>query len=301
MLLQQTINGLTLGSIYALIALGYTLVYGILRLINFAHSEVFMTGAYFGLFAINLFTGANMFGGSPALQIAGAMLFSMLLTGLLGVVLDLVAYRPLRNAPRLVPLISALGASIFLQNLMMLLVGAESKPYPDVVPVRVYKLGGSASLSSLQIIIVATSVFLMVALNVFIQRTKLGKAMRATSQDLETSRLMGIDVNSIISLTFFIGAALGGAAGVLNGMYYGSIKYNMGFIPGIKAFSAAVLGGIGNVPGAVLGGFLLGILESFGAGYISSVYKDVFALMILIVVLVFRPQGLLGRKSVDKL
>ena len=298
MLIQQAINGLTLGSIYALVALGYTLVYGILLLINFAHSEVFMVGAYIGLGAVLLFAG--LLPGSPAAAAVFALVFSMAATGVLGVVIEAVAYRPLRSAPRLAPLISALGVSIFLQNIMMLLFGAESKTFPDAMPVRVYTFAGGTTVSSLQLFIILTSIFLMLALNVFIRKTKLGKAMRATSQDLETSQLMGINVSAIISLTFFIGAGLGGAAGVLNGMYYGSIKYNMGFIPCIKAFTAAVLGGIGNVLGAMVGGFVLGILESLCAGYISSVYKDVFAFVILILVLIFRPEGLFGTRSADK-
>ncbi len=297
MLLQQIINGLTLGSIYALIALGYTLVYGILLLINFAHSEIFMMGAYFGIFSLNIFSRFDMFQGSPVLLVAGAITASMICTAVLGVVVEFVAYRPLRNAPRLAPLISAIGVSIFLQNIMMILVSPESKPFPETVPLHVYRITPTASVSSLQIFIIAISILLMLVLNIFIRKSKLGKAMRATSQDAETAMLMGINVNAVISLTFFIGAALGGAAGVLNGMYYGSVKYNMGFIPGIKAFTAAVLGGIGDVRGAMVGGFVLGILESMGAGYISSAYKDVFAFVILILVLVFRPQGLLGRKS----
>lgn len=299
MLLQQIINGAVLGSIYALVALGYTLVYGILKLINFAHSEIFMMGAFFGLFALQLLGGIPFFAHSPALLILAAMVISMALTGLLGVLLELVAYRPLRNAPRLAPLISALGMSIFLQNLMMFAAGAQSREFPKVFQVRIFNLG-PATLSSLQIFIMATAVIMMAGLTVFILRTRAGKAMRAASQDFETSSLMGINVNAVISLTFFLGAALGGVAGTLNGMYYGSIKYNMGFIPCIKAFTAAVLGGIGNVPGAMLGGFMLGILESLGAGFISSQYKDVFAFMILILVLIFRPQGLLGAKASDK-
>jgi branched-chain amino acid transport system permease protein len=300
MLLQQLINGVTLGSIYALIALGYTLVYGILLLINFAHSEIFMMGAYFGVFALALMAKFHIFGGSPALQVACAMGVSMVLTGILGMTVEFIAYRPLRNAPRLAPLISAIGVSIFHQNIKMLAVSPESRPFPETIPLHTIPIGGNASISTLQILIIATSIALMLLLNLFIRRTKLGKAMRATSQDSETARLMGINVNLVISITFFIGAALGGAAGVLNGMYYGSVKYNMGFIPGIKAFTAAVLGGIGDVRGAMLGGFMLGILESLAAGYISSAYKDVFAFIILILVLIFRPQGLLGKKAADK-
>ncbi|MFA6448080.1 MAG: branched-chain amino acid ABC transporter permease [bacterium] len=301
MLLQQLINGLTLGSIYALIALGYTLVYGILLLINFAHSEIFMMGAYFGVFALLLFEKLHWFQGSPALLVVGALAAAMFCTALLGVAVEFIAYRPLRNAPRLAPLISAIGVSIFLQNFMMIVVSPESKPFPETVPLHVYKISGTASISSLQIIIVVVSVALMATLHLFVKYTKLGKAMRATSQDAETAKLMGINVNAVISLTFFIGAALGGAAGALNGMYYGSVKYNMGFVPGIKAFTAAVLGGIGDVRGAMIGGFALGIIESLAAGYISSAYKDVFAFIILILVLVFRPQGLLGRKAANKL
>lgn len=300
MLLQQIINGAVLGSIYALVALGYTLVYGILRLINFAHSEVFMMGAFFGLFALQALGGIPFFSHSPAMLIVAAMIISMALTGLLGVLLEIIAYRPLRNAPRLAPLISALGMSIFLQNVMMFAAGAQSKSFPEVFHVSVYRLTSRANVSSLQIFIMVTAVVMMAALTVFIRRTRAGKAMRAASQDFETSSLMGINVNAVISLTFLIGASLGGVAGVLNGMYYGSVKYNMGFIPCIKAFTAAVLGGIGNVPGAMLGGFSLGILESLGAGFSASQYKDVFAFVILILVLIFRPQGLLGAKSSDK-
>lgn len=304
MLLQQIINGCTLGSIYALVALGFTLVYGILLLINFAHSEIFMTGAYFGMFALMLVAKFHIFAGHPALQVIFAVGAAMICTGLLGVAIEFIAYRPLRNAPRLAPLISAIGVSIFLQNFMMLAVGAESRPFPPAgtidIPLRNYPLGSNAAVSSLQLFIIATAIILMAALNVFIKYTRMGKAMRATSQDSDTARLMGINVNLIISATFFIGAALGGAAGVLNGMYYGSIKYNMGFVPGIKAFTAAVLGGIGDVRGAMLGGFALGIIENLGAGYISSAYKDVFAFIILILMLIFRPQGLLGRKAADK-
>ncbi|MBU1022954.1 MAG: branched-chain amino acid ABC transporter permease [bacterium] len=300
MFLQQIINGLTLGSIYALIALGYTLVYGILLLINFAHSEIFMIGAYFGYLALLILAKNATIASSPAFLLFAAMASAMILTGLLGMLVEFAAYRPLRKASRLAPLISAIGVSIFLQNLMMILAGPESKPFPEIFPARAYNLTANATISSLQIFIMITSLVLMAVLNIFISKTKIGKAMRATSQDMETSRLMGIDVNLIISLTFFIGAALGGAAGVLNGMYYGSIKYNMGFIPGVKAFTAAVLGGIGDVRGAMLGGFMLGILECFGAGYISSQYKDVFAFIILIIVLVFRPQGLFGQKAITK-
>jgi branched-chain amino acid transport system permease protein len=301
MVLQQIINGIVLGSIYALIALGYTMVYGILLMINFAHSEIFMIGAYIGLLCIILLGNTGM---PPMLLVGICLLFSMLFTGLLGITIERIAYRPLRHSPRLAPLISAIGVSIFLQNLVMITVSAQSIPYPEVFPIKVYSLSipglGCATISSLQCFIIISSVILMIVLHIFIKYSKMGKSMRACSQDKQAAGLMGINVNKVISITFFIGAALGGAAGVLNGMYYGSIKYNMGFIPGIKAFTAAVLGGIGNIKGAMVGGFLLGVLESLGAGYISSEYKDVIAFSILILVLIFKPSGIFGEEVSEK-
>lgn len=301
MFFQQLINGLTLGSIYALIALGYTMVYGILLMINFAHSEIFMCGAYFGYFFYNFFPQINFFGKNPNFAILCVFFMAMLATAFLGVFIERVAYKPLRRAPRLTPLISAIGVSIFLQNLVMLTVSNQSIPYPEIFPVKKFTLY-LAEINSLQIFIIFFSIFLMFLLRLFIQYTKLGKAMRAVSQDRETAQLMGINVDLIISLTFFIGAGLGGAAGVLNGMYYGSIKYNMGFLPGIKAFTAAVLGGIGNVTGAMFGGYLLGICEAFGAGYIpgGAEWKDVFAFAILILVLILKPSGILGQRLPER-
>lgn len=301
MFLQQLINGLTLGSIYALIALGYTMVYGILLMINFAHSEIFMCSAYFGYFFYNFFSQINFFGKNPNFAILCVFFMAMLATAFLGVFIERVAYKPLRRAPRLTPLISAIGVSIFLQNLVMLTVSNQSIPYPEIFPVKKFTLY-LAEINSLQIFIIFFSIFLMFLLRLFIQYTKLGKAMRAVSQDRETAQLMGINVDLIISLTFFIGAGLGGAAGVLNGMYYGSIKYNMGFLPGIKAFTAAVLGGIGNVTGAMFGGYLLGICEAFGAGYIpgGAEWKDVFAFAILILVLILKPSGILGQRLPER-
>lgn len=301
MFLQQLINGLTLGSIYALVALGYTMVYGILLMINFAHSEIFMCGAYFGYFFYNFFPQINFFGKNPNFAILCVFFMAMLATAFLGVFIERVAYKPLRRAPRLTPLISAIGVSIFLQNLVMLTVSNQSIPYPEIFPVKKFTLY-LAEINSLQIFIIFFSIFLMFLLRLFIQYTKLGKAMRAVSQDRETAQLMGINVDLIISLTFFIGAGLGGAAGVLNGMYYGSIKYNMGFLPGIKAFTAAVLGGIGNVTGAMFGGYLLGICEAFGAGYIpgGAEWKDVFAFAILILVLILKPSGILGQRLPER-
>lgn len=299
MFAQQIINGITLGGIYALISLGYTMVYGILFMINFAHSEIFMLGAFFGFFSIVILSEMIYFENSPFLQLSLAFFISMILSGLLGATIERLAYRPLRKSSRLMPLISAIGVSIFLQNLIMLAVSPQAQPFPEIFPIKHYQFK-NITITSLQIFIILVTVVLMTALQYFIKKTKLGCAIRATSQDREVASLMGININRIISVVFLIGGALGGAAGILVGMYYGSIKYNMGFIYGIKAFTAAVLGGIGNIPGAMLGGYLLGILESLGAAYISSQYKDVFAFIILILVLIFKPTGLLGEKVQEK-
>jgi branched-chain amino acid transport system permease protein len=288
----------TLGSIYALIALGYTLVYGILLMVNFAHSEIFMAGVFIALGAVSLPFAADL---PPLLKILTALAAGMAGSALLGLAIEKIAYRPLRHANRLAPLISAIGVSIFLQNAVFLFVSNQSLPFPEIFPIRQFRIG-SGEINSLQIFIIAVAFALMVGLKFFIQKTRLGKALRATAGDRETAELLGVDTNFIIALTFLVGGALGGAAGVLNGMYYGSIKYNMGFLPGIKAFTAAVLGGIGNIEGAVVGGLAIGILESLGAGYIpgGSEWKDIFAFAILILVLLLRPQGLMGEKLPDK-
>jgi branched-chain amino acid transport system permease protein len=297
MFIQQLINGLTLGSIYALMALGYTLVYGILLMINFAHSEIFMFGAYLGFWALSLFGVLHQL--LPAYFVI-VFVVAMLGAGLLAVTVEKIAYKPLRRASRLAPLISAIGVSIFLQNLIMLLVSAQSQPYPERFAIKQLQFLG-LRISSLQVFIFCLAIFLMVILSLFISKTKLGKAMRATAQNHIVSQLMGINVNNVISLTFLIGGGLGGVAGVLNGMYYGSIKYNMGFLPGIKAFTAAVLGGIGNIKGAMVGGFTLGVLEALSAGYISSENKDVIAFVLLILVLLFKPTGIFGEEVVEKI
>ncbi len=299
MLIQQLINGVTLGSIYALISLGYTLVYGILMMINFAHSEIFMVGAFISLGVLQI----HAIQGTPlVVQLLLAITCAMLGSGVLGFIIERVAYKPLRVASRLAPLISAIGVSIFLQNFIFLFVSNQSEPFPLIFPIRQFKLG-NCEVNSLQIFILLVSLLLMVGLQYFIKKTTMGKAIRATASDRETAELQGINTNGIISLIFLIGGALGGAAGLLNGMYYGSIKYNMGFLVGIKAFTAAVLGGIGNITGAVVGGLCIGILESLGAGLIpgGSEWKDIFAFAILILVLLFRPQGLLGDRLPDKL
>jgi len=287
---------------------GYTLVYGILLMINFAHSEMFMLGAYVGLGVLTVlsnpsvpasgfFTGST-FGIICLYLITFAV--AMVAIGTVGVIIERLAYRPLRNAPRLAPLISAIGVSIFLQNAVLLWVDSKAIPYPQLFPVETVVSFGSASINTLQLLIIFTSVALLVILDTFVSRTRIGKAMRATSQDREAAGLMGIDINNTVALAFLIGPALGAVAGIFHGMYYGAIIFSMGFIPGIKSFTAAVLGGIGNLRGAMLGGFVLGIVESLGAGFLSTGYKDVIAFVILILVLIFRPGGLLGESVVEK-
>jgi len=310
--IQQLVNGVTLGGMYALIALGYTLVYGILLMINFAHAEMFMVGAYVGLFSLKFLSDPNWGAANIGLGAAQeffttsaigliimfliVFVFAGAMTGLLGMLIERVAYRPLRNAPRLAPLISAIGVSIFLQNAVLLWVDSKAIPFPDIFPVVNFGYG----INSLKIFIVVTSIILLVGLDTLVSKTKMGKAMRATSQDRGAAALMGININSIIASTFFIGPALGAVAGIFHGMYYGAVIFNMGFFPGIKAFTAAVLGGIGNLRGAMLGGFMLGMIESLAAGFLSTGYKDVVAFAILIVVLIFRPGGLLGESIVEK-
>ena len=309
-IIQQLINGITLGSMYALVALGYTLVYGILLMINFAHSEFFMIGAYVGLFTLTGLTNPHVAGNAATfftgsglgLIVLFVIVFAvaMVAVGILGMVTERFAYRPLRNAPRLAPLISAIGVSIFLQNAVLLWVNTMALPFPQVFPVKEITIYGSAQISTLQIFILVTVIILLVALDTFVARTRMGKSMRATSQDREAAGLMGIDINRVITFTFFIGPALGAVAGIFNGMYYGVVLWNMGFIPGIKSFTAAVLGGIGNLRGAILGGFLLGIVESLASGFLSTGYKDVVAFIVLILVLILRPGGLLGESVVEK-
>ncbi|MCB4755902.1 MAG: branched-chain amino acid ABC transporter permease [Elusimicrobia bacterium] len=292
---EQLLNGVTLGSIYALVALGYTMVYGILLMINFAHSEIFMLGAFAGC-GVLVGTGHLPWPiGLPLTFISG-----MLACGLTAAGIEKVAYTPLRRAPRLAPLISAIGVSIVLQNAVFLWRN-DFLPFPSVLPFTQISFG-AVRLSLIQLIILLSSLMLMGLLWLLINTTKIGQAMRACAQDREAAELVGIPVNRIISLTFFIGAALGGAAGILYSLYYGSIKYNMGFVPGMKAFTAAVLGGIGNVPGAMLGGLLLGVSEAMGAAFLNEAeWKDVVAYAILILVLIFRPSGLLGERTSEKI
>ncbi len=297
MILQQLVNGLTLGSLYALIALGYTMVYGVLMMINFAHSEIFMSGAFVSL--VSYMRLVRILPPIEALLISIAL--AMGSSALLAILVERFAYRPLRRSARLTPLISAIGVSILLQNAAFLFISDQSLAYPQIFTIHHFH-GWGFEINSLQITILVVAFVLMLSLHLFVNKTRLGTAIRATAQDPATASLMGIPVNAIIALTFLLGGALGGVAGALNGMYYGSIKYNMGFVPGMKAFTAAVLGGIGNVPGAMWGGFILGVIESLAAGLIpsGSEWKDVIAFSILIVILLFRPEGLFGQRVTDK-
>jgi branched-chain amino acid transport system permease protein len=299
MFTQQLINGLALGAVYALIALGYTMVYGILQLINFAHGEVYMLGAYLGIIVLGVLTYLGLTAYSLALSLLITVIVSMAFCAAYGAAIERIAYRPLRNATKLAPLISAVGMSIVLQNFVMLTQGKEYKNLPPMLPSEGFSLFG-ANVSPVQMFILGTSILLMIVLQVFVKKTRLGKAMRATSQDRVMAGLVGIDVNRVISVTFMIGSSLAAVAGVMVTLYYGVVHFFMGYLAGIKAFTAAVLGGIGSIPGAMLGGFMLGLIENFGASYISGVYKDAFAFLVLIIVLIIRPAGLLGRSAVDK-
>ena len=290
MLLQQLINGIALGSTYALIALGYTMVYGIITLINFAHGEIFMVGAFVGLLMVAIFK----------LNIFVAMILAMVTCMALGVVIELIAYRPLRKSSRLSALISAIGVSIFLSTLAQMIFGADAKGFPEkAFPVNQIHIG-DADISTLQLLIIGVSAGLMIALEFIVQKTKIGKAMRATSEDYNTAALMGINVNMVISFTFALGSALAAAGGVLVGLLFNAVSFNMGLMAGLKAFVAAVLGGIGSIPGAMLGGLLLGVTEVLGVAAGYSSYRDAIAFAILVLVLLVRPTGLLGRKIQKK-
>src|SRR3954470_18761725 len=322
--LQQLVNGLTAGSVYAVVALGYTMVYGIIQLINFAHGEVVMIGA---MVAFTVITALAPSGVHPLFVVALGTAAAVPVCMLVGYAMERLAYRPLRRAPRLAPLITAIGISIVLQHLAMLVWSRNVLAFPQIIKVSSYSIGG-ASITNVQITIIGACLAMMAALAALVYRTRLGTAMRATAQNQQVAGLMGIDINRVIASTFVIGAALGAVAGVLFGTYYGLAQYTMGSILGLKAFSAAVLGGIGNIPGAMLGGVLLGIVEALGAGYIGDLtnlcqydvlashiddcagggnfvlfgsnYQDVFAFLVLILVLVFRPSGLLGERVGDR-
>jgi branched-chain amino acid transport system permease protein len=302
--LQQIFNGLVLGSIYALVALGYTMVYGIMGLINFAHGEVVMIGALTALTVVKLLANSGLPGPLIALLgLAAAIPVCMAI----GFTIERVAYRPLRNAPRLAPLITAIGVSIVLQNLAMMIWGRNYHSFPAILPSEQYDILG-ASITELQVIIVVVAMLMMGGLLLLINRTRLGRAMRATAENPAIAQLMGVNINQIISLTFIIGSALAAVAGLMVSANYSIAHYYMGFVLGLKAFTAAVLGGIGNLGGAMLGGILLGLIESLGAGYIGdftggffgSNYQDVFAFIVLIAVLVFKPSGLIGEKVSER-
>jgi len=299
MFFQQLINGLTLGAVYALIALGYTMVYGILELINFAHGEIYMIGAYLAVILTGLFTYWGWTQGHLFWSLALVFVLSSLCCGAYGITLERIAYRPLRSAHRLSPLISAIGMSIFLQNYVMLAQGSSDKVFPHLLPAISISIG-PATVSLLQCIILFVSLFLMVVLQLFVQRSRLGRAIRATAQDRIMASLCGIPIDQVIAVTFFIGSILAAAAGVMVAMYYGLVNFYIGYVAGIKAFTAAVLGGIGSIPGAMLGGVVLGLVESLGSAYISSEYKDGFAFLLLILVLILRPTGLLGKKAAER-
>jgi len=297
--LQHLLQGLKFGSIYALIALGYTMVYGVLRLINFAHGDVFMLGAMVSIYFAR-WTGWDA---HPSwLSLLGILMLAMAACGLVGGLIERVAYRPLRHAPRLSLLITAIGVSLLIENVGQLpqIFGATPQAFPNLIETRLLISWNNLTLSNVEALVFVVAVVLMFLLHAIVHHTRLGLAMRAVSFNFQTASLMGVNVNQVVSFTFILGSALAGAAGVLFGLSYPSIDPLTGLIPGIKAFVAAVLGGIGNIPGALLGGFLIGLAETFTAAYISSTYKDAIAFVILIVVLLVRPSGLMGRKFVEK-
>ncbi|OGL05200.1 MAG: ABC transporter permease [Candidatus Rokubacteria bacterium RIFCSPLOWO2_02_FULL_71_18] len=305
---QVLLDGIILGFMYALIALGYTMVYGVLEFINFAHSEIFIVGAFVGVEILLSLRSAGLFDGVPwPLLLLLILVAGMAVSGALAVTVERIAYRPLRTAPRLIPLISAIGVSFFLQDLIRLVESIWRNEFNLVYPTmdvlnHRFELTTTIDISVKSIVVIAAALLMLWVLHLLVNRTKIGTAIRAVAEDQAAASLMGIDVNRIISLTFLIGGAMGGAAGVLFGVQYGLINPYSGFIPGLKAFTAAVLGGIGNIPGAMIGGIVLGLLEAFAASYLSLLtggafgaeYKDIFAFSVLILILIFRPKGLLG-------
>lgn len=288
-ILQQLANGLILGSVYALLALGYTMVYGIIKLINFAHGDIYMIGAFMGYYLIN----------ALHLNFFVALILSMVGTAILGVVIEFLAYRPLRNSTRIAALITAIGVSFLLEYGMVFFVGANTRSFPQVIKTVRYTIG-PVSISNIQLMILGISILLMVGLQFIVQKTKMGKAMRAVSVDSDAAQLMGINVNRTISFTFALGSALAGAAGVLIALYYNSLEPLMGMTPGIKSFVAAVLGGIGIIPGAALGGFVIGLLETFATAVGLSDFRDAIVYAILIIILLVRPAGILGKNVKEK-
>jgi branched-chain amino acid transport system permease protein len=302
----ELVAGITHGAVYALIALGYSMVYGILKLLNFAHGDIYMVGSFIGFGIVTVFGGATSLSVSVWVLLFIMFFCAMLGGGLLGVMIERFAYRRLRNAPRIAPLITALGVSFFLENAAQLVLGAQYQSYNSYgwhggqLWIHGFTLPSGVHVGIAQVIVVAGTIVLMIGLTLFVRNTQLGKAMRATSFDREAAAMMGIDVDRVIVATFFIGSALAGAAGVFNGLAYQQVWPYMGFVAGLYAFIAAVVGGIGNLPGAVLGGLLIGLAQSFSIGYVSSQFSDAVVFGVLIAVMIVRPSGLLGRAAVTK-
>ena len=300
---QQIINGLTLGSVYALIALGYSMVYGILQLLNFAHGDVYMIGAFIGFGVLAALIPASGPLTLPAAAIILlALLAAMLGCGLLGIAIEWFAYRPLRNSPRIAPLISALGMSILLQNSVQLTLTASYRIYrtDKLIPITAGIDFGETHVSAVRALVILSAIVLMIVLTYLVRRTRLGRAMRAVALDREAAAMMGINVDRIIVLTFFIGSALAGGAGALNGLVFTRVWHTMGFTAGLKGFTAAVVGGIGNIPGAMLGGMILGLIEAFAVGFISPTYKETITFIVLVIFLLIRPRGILGATAAQK-
>ena len=298
--LQQLVNGLSLGGIYALIALGYTMVYGIIELINFAHGDVYTLGTFFSLAILTLLGVSGIVSGPMLIAIVLiTILGAMILCGLTGVIVERLAYRRLRNAPKLAPLITAIGMSFILENVMLYWRGPSPVPFPQVIPNPEFALG-AVRVQAKQVSVILLAIVLMIVLQAFVRNTRLGKAMRATAQDKDAAQLMGIDINTTIAVTFLIGSALAGAAGFVSGVYYGSTWFFNGFAAGLKAFTAAVLGGIGNLAGAMLGGFMIGLIEALTTQFIGDQWANVVVFSVMVLVLIFRPSGLLGESLPNK-
>lgn len=299
---QELVNGIIVGSLYALIALGFSMVYGVLKLLNFAHGDLYMVGAFVGYFVIQWFGGPTALTIPVPLLLAIMFVLAALLAGGLGVAIERFAYRPLRDAPRIAPLITAIGVSFFLENAALLLFGAQFRVYntPDFISFSSGFSVGSVSIDAVQIMVVVLGLALMIGLRQLVIRTKLGKQMRAVAADREAAEMLGVNVNFIIAATFFLGSALAGVAGVMAGLLFNQVTNTIGFLAGLKAFTAAVVGGIGSLPGAMLGGLLIGLAESFITGYISSTFTNLLVFALLIVVMLVRPSGLLGRVELQK-
>ena len=299
---QELVNGLTTGALYSLVALGFSMVYGVLKLLNFAHGDLYMVGAFIGYFVIQWFGGPSALAIPVVLLLVIMFVVAAVLVGGLGVAIERFAYRPLRNAPRIAPLITAIGISFFLENSVLLLFGGQTRVYntPEFIALSSGITIGSVNIDAVQILTLVLGAALMIGLQVLVSRTRLGKQMRAVAADREAAEMLGINVNFTISATFFIGSALAGVAGIMGGLMFNQVTNLIGFLVGLKAFTAAVVGGIGSIPGAMLGGLLIGLAEAFITGYVSSTYTNLFVFAILIVVMLARPSGLLGQAQLQK-